>query len=141
MSGRRLKRRLLNRYCIIGRSESVTRQAGLSQSRGRQKRSTWTGLIMTRYYIRLGGIPKGGFLALAGLRKVFDICGKFSYSSGKFQFSHVCSLGFCTLGDFSNDMPALIMALRMQPISAFILNTTCMSFEKSEVDCFGDRVS
>ena len=27
-------------------------------------------------------------MARAGLRKVLDICGKFSYSSGKFQFAH-----------------------------------------------------
>ena len=45
------------------------------------------------------------------------------------------------MGDLSNDMPALIIALRMQPISAFISNTTCMSFEKSETDCLGDLVS
>ena len=45
----------------------------MSQSRGSQKRRTWTGLYMTRYYRRLGGIPKGSFLARAGLRKVFDI--------------------------------------------------------------------
>ena len=43
---------------------------------------------MTRNYRRLGGIPKGAFLARAGLRKVFDICGKFSYSSGKIWFPH-----------------------------------------------------
>ena len=47
MSGRRLKRRLLNRYCIIGRSKSVTPRA---------KKRTWSGLIMTRNYKRLGGI-------------------------------------------------------------------------------------
>ena len=29
-------------------------------------------------------------MARAGLRKVFDICGKFSYSSGKFWFPHGC---------------------------------------------------
>ena len=61
----------------------------MSQSRGSQKRRTWTGLCMTRYYRRLGGIPKGAFLARAGLRKVFDICGKFSDSSGKIWFPHM----------------------------------------------------
>ena len=49
---------------------------------------------MTRYYRRLGGIPKGAFLARAGLRKVFDICGKFSDSSGKIWFPHHKSSGF-----------------------------------------------
>ena len=60
----------------------------MSQSHGSQKRRRWTGLCMTRCYRRLGGIPKGVFLARAGLRKLFDICGKFSYSSGKFWFPH-----------------------------------------------------
>ena len=46
----------------------------------------------------------------------------------------VCSLGFYTLGDLSIVMPALLNALRIQPISAFISNTVCMSFEISELD-------
>ena len=45
---------------------------------------------------------------------------------------------FCTLGDLSNDMLMLIIALRMQPISAFISNTACISFARSGADCFGD---
>ena len=51
---------------------------GLTQSRGWQKKRTWTGLIMSRHYKRLSGNRKGQVRPGLGLRKVFDICGKFS---------------------------------------------------------------
>ena len=59
---------------------------------------------MTRYYRRLGGIPNGALLARAGLRKVFDICGKFSSFSGKFRFCHLHKRGLWQTAERDEEM-------------------------------------
>ena len=66
--GRRLKRRLLNRYCIVGMSESVTRKA------------TKTHMDKpghgTEYYIRIIQNIKERFMARAGFAESFGFLRK-----------------------------------------------------------------
>ena len=70
MHGRRLKKRLLNRYCIVGMSESVTRQSVLKSLTPKKTHMDWPDYGTELYTFRRE--YKGPDMARAGFAESFD---------------------------------------------------------------------